>query len=300
MRGDTVSMHGTDGIGATDGTPPPGTASPGTAPRGAPSAGTPSPGTPTPGTRAGRTSAAGTALEKSMRILEAVAAPGGPHRLTDLAAAAGVPKSSTHRILASLAEQGYVRAETESRYGAGPRLRGLSALVAGGEPESIGRILDGLRAATGQTVHLALHSGRTVTYIRKLESDRPFRTASRVGMRMPLHCTAIGKAVLAGLPTAEVRALTGAAGPAGRTPNTLTTAAALEAELARVRARGFAVDDEENEPTIRCVGAAVPGPDGRPVGGVSVTTVTFLTGREELESYAPAVRAAAEALAPLL
>ncbi|MFG2874902.1 IclR family transcriptional regulator [Streptomyces sp. NPDC048337] len=252
------------------------------------------------GTRGGRTSAAGSALEKSLRILEAVAAPGGPHRLAEVTAAAAVPKSSTFRILASLIEQGFVRQDGESRYGVGPRLRGLSALVGGGEPESVERVLGELREATGQTVHLALHSGETITYIRKLESDQPFRTASRVGMRMPLHSTAIGKSILARLPGEEVRGLIAAAGLPARTPRTLTTAEALHARLAEIRVRGFAVDDEENEPTIRCIGAAILGSDGRPVGGVSVTTVTFLVSREEIEAYAPALRAAAEALAPLL
>ncbi|MCX4695243.1 IclR family transcriptional regulator [Streptomyces sp. NBC_01408] len=250
--------------------------------------------------RGGRTSASGSALEKSLRVLEAVAAPGGPHRLADVTAAAAVPKSSTYRILASLVEQGFVRVEGESRYGVGPRLRGLAALVGGGEPASIGRILGELQRATGQTVHLALHSGETITYIRKLEGDQPFQTASRVGMRMPLHTTAIGKSVLAHLPAEEAGALVSATGLPRRTPRTLTTEEALHADLAAVRARGFALDDEENEPTIRCIGAAVLGPDGRPVGGVSVTTVTFLVSREELESYAPALRAATEALAPLL
>ncbi|UUU38499.1 IclR family transcriptional regulator [Streptomyces sp. NBC_00162] len=251
--------------------------------------------------RGGRTSAAGSVLEKSLRILEAVAAPGGPHRLAEVTAAAAVPKSSTFRILASLAEQGFVRQEADGRYGVGPRLRGLSALVSGGEPASIGRILDELRqAAGGQTVHLALHSGETITYIRKLESEQPFRTASRVGMRMPLHTTAIGKSILAHLPGTEVRELIAATGLAPRTPRTLTRAEELYAQLAEVRARGFALDDEENEPTIRCIGAAVLGPGGRPIGGVSVTTVTFLVSREEIESYAPALRAATAALAPLL
>ncbi|MBT2448772.1 IclR family transcriptional regulator [Streptomyces sp. ISL-43] len=250
--------------------------------------------------RGGRTSEAGTALEKSMRILEAVAAPGGPHRLTDVMAAAAVPKSSTFRILASLIEQGFVRPEGESRYGVGPRLRGLSALVSGGEPASIEQILRELQQSTGQAVHLALHSGETITYIRKLESDQPFRTASRVGMRMPLHTTAIGKSILAHLPGAEVRELVSAAGLPRRTPNTLTTMRALEAELAAVRARGFALDDEENESTIRCIGAVILGPAGRPIGGVSVTTVTFLVSREEIEAYAPALRAATAALTPLL
>lgn len=253
------------------------------------------------GGRAGRTSAAGSALEKSLRVLEAVAAPGGPHRLADVTAAAAVPKSSTFRILASLVDQGFVRQDADSRYGVGPRLRGLSALVGAGEPASIGRILGDLRRATGQTVHLALHSGRTITCIRKLESEeQPFRTASRVGMRMPLHTTAIGKSILALLPAEEVRELIDATGLPRRTPHTLTTARALHAQLAAVRARGFALDDEENEPAIRCIGAAIPGPGGRPVGGVSVTAVAFLVSREEIEAYAPALRAAAEALAPLL
>ncbi|MFJ7586510.1 IclR family transcriptional regulator [Streptomyces sp. NPDC097617] len=252
--------------------------------------------------RTGRTSAAGSALEKSLRVLEAVAAPGGPHRLADLTAAAAVPKSSTFRILASLIDQGFVRQEADSRYGVGPRLRGLSALVGAGEPASIGRILGELRRSTGQTVHLALHSGEAITYIRKLEGgdDQPFRTASRVGMRMPLHTTAIGKSILAHLPADEAKELIGATGLPRRTPRTLTTAKALYAQLADIRTRGFALDDEENEPGIRCVGAAVLGPTGRPVGGVSVTTVAFLVSREEIEAYAPALHATAEALTPLL
>ncbi|MFD8020517.1 IclR family transcriptional regulator [Streptomyces lavendulae] len=250
--------------------------------------------------RGGRTSAAGSALEKSLRILEAVAAPGGPHRLTDVMTAAAVPKSSTFRILAALAEQGFVRAEGDGRYGTGPRLHGLSALVRAAEPAGVDEVLRELHRETGQTVHLALHTRETITYVRKLEADQPFRTASRVGTRMPLHTTAIGKSVLALLPPEEVRALVASAGLPRRTPRTLTTAAELEAELAAVRARGFAVDDEENEPSIRCAGVAVPGPDGRPLGGVSVTTVTFLVSRQEAEGYAPALRAAAKALAPLL
>lgn len=249
--------------------------------------------------RGGRASAAGSALEKSLRVLEAVAAPGGPHRLADVTAAAAVPKSSTFRILASLVEQGFVRQDGEGRYAAGSRLRALSALVAGGEPAGVDGVLDELRRATGQTVHLAVRSGETITYIRKLESDQPFRTASRVGMRMPLHSTAIGKSILAHLPAGEVGRLVAAGLPA-LTPRTLTAPAALRAELERIRERGHALDDEENEPTIRCIGAAVLDPEGRPVGGVSVTTVTFLVAREQIEAYAPALRAAARAMAPLL
>lgn len=119
-------------------------------------------------------------------------------------------------------------------------------------------------------------------------------------MRMPLHTTAIGKSILARLPAAEARELVAAAGLPRRTPHTLTTPQALEAELEAVRTRGFALDDEENEATIRCIGAAILDARGRPIGGVSVTTVTFLVSRTEIEAYAPALLAATRALAPLL
>jgi IclR family acetate operon transcriptional repressor len=254
-----------------------------------------------PEARGGRSSAAGSALEKSMRVLEAVAAPGGPHRLAELTAAAAVPKSSTFRILASLVEQGFVRIEAEHRYAPGPRLRVLAAQVRGTEPAGVEQILAELRDATGQTVHLALHSGESITYVQKLEnSEQAFRTASRVGLRMPLHCTAIGKSVLAHLPADEADALLATTGLPGRTPRTLTDAQALRTELAAVRARGYAVDDEENEPGIRCLGAPVLSPAGRPLGGVSVTTVAFLVPRERLEAFAPALLAATAALTPLL
>lgn len=251
--------------------------------------------------RRGRTSAAGSALEKSLRILEAVAAPGGPHRLMDVTAAAAVPKSSTYRILGSLIEQGFVRQEAGGRYGVGPRLRGLSAQVIGGtEPASIGHVLGELQQATGLTVHLALHTGETITCIGKLEGDQPFRTPSRIGMRLPLHTTAIGKSILAHLPAEEARALITGGGLPARTPQTLTTPEALEADLESVRARGFALDEEENEPSVRCIGAAVLDRAGRPVAGVALTTLTFLVPRDQLTSFAPDLRAATQALTPLL
>lgn len=234
-----------------------------------------------------------------MRILEAVAAPGGPHRLTDVVAAAAVPKSSTFRILASLIEQGFVRPESDARYGVGPRLRGLSALVSGGEPQDVGRILGELREAVGQTVHLALHSGETLTYIRKLESDQPFRTASRVGMQMPLHSTAIGKSILAHLPEEQVRALIerGTAAPHSEHADQPRGAAGGAGDGPGPGLRHGRRGERGDDPVHRRRG---PGPRGSPVGGVSITTVTFLVSREEIEAYAPALRAATQALAPLL
>lgn len=252
------------------------------------------------GQRVGRSSAAGSALEKTLRITEALAEPGGPRRLAELSAASGVPKSSTYRILSSLIEQGYAVTDGEGGYGIGLRLRTLAAGIGAERPEGIFELLQFLQKCTGQAVHLALRSGDGLTYIRKIESGQPFRTASRIGTRIPMHSTAIGKAVLAHLPAAQVEAIVRTAGLPALTARTLTDRVSLAGELGAVRARGYAVDDEENETSVRCLGAAVFDRAGVPVGGISLTTVTFLTTRAELERYSPALLEAARGVERLL
>ncbi|MEV6957018.1 IclR family transcriptional regulator [Streptomyces sp. NPDC051183] len=247
-----------------------------------------------------RSSAAGSALEKTLRITEALAEPGGPHRLAELAAATGVPKSSTYRILSSLIQQGYAVTDGEGSYGIGLRLRTLAAEIGAERPAGIVELLQFLQRGTGQAVQLALRSGDALTCVRKIESNQPFRTASRVGVRIPMHSTAVGKAVLAHLAPAEADAVVRAAGMPALTPRTLTDREALAGELGAVRARGYAVDDEENEPSVRCVAAAVFDRAGVPVGAVSLTTVTFLTTRAELERFTPALLEAARGVQRLL
>ncbi|AWZ09669.1 IclR family transcriptional regulator [Streptomyces sp. ICC1] len=203
-------------------------------------------------------------------------------------------------MLASLVEQGYAVTDGRGSYGVGLRLRTLAARVSTDRPEGIVELLEFLQKCTGQAVHLALRSGDALTCIRKIESDQPFRTASRVGARIPAHATATGKAVLAHLPPAEAEEIVRAAGLPALTPRTLTEPDALTAELERVRTRGYAVDDEENQASVRCVGAPLFDRDGVPVGALSLTGVTFLTTREELERFSPALLQAARGVERLL
>ncbi|MGP4029983.1 IclR family transcriptional regulator [Actinomadura sp. 3N407] len=164
----------------------------------------------------------------------------------------------------------------------------------------IGDVLTTLSRDVGQTVHLALRSGDHAIYVRKVEADQPYRMASRVGMRLRLHCTAIGMCVLSHLPEDELDSVLASAGMPAMTPNTITDAARLADELAQIRARGYAVDDEENEKTIRCIGAPVFDRTGAVRGGVSISTVTFLVPREDLLSFVPALQSAARSLGTLL
>jgi IclR family acetate operon transcriptional repressor len=251
--------------------------------------------------RRGRASAAGTSVEKAMRILEALAVPDGPHRLMDVAQRAAVPRSTAYRVLATLTAEGFAENCGDGRYGVGGRLGGLGAqivsVVAAGVRPALCRLQQG---AGGNTVHLAVRVGDHAVYLHKVDSDKPYEMRSRVGNQLRLHCTAIGKAILAHLPPQEVDAVVTSAGLPARTPATITDLVALGAELAAVRERGYAVDDEENEATVRCIGAAILDRAGRPKGGVSISTVTFAVDRAELLGYAPLLQATVQGMTDLI
>lgn len=250
-----------------------------------------------PSTRRGRSSEAGNATEKVLRLLEATTEAGWPHRLGHIAATAAVPKASAHRILNMLRELGFLISDGNGAYAPGPRLLTLGARIAAGQPEDgIDDILGELQVLTGNTVHLAVRTGDSVTYTHKVDGTQPVRMASRVGMPMPMHSTAIGKCVLADLDRQEIEGFVARTGLATKTSSTLSTIEKLEAELERVRERGYAVDDEENERTVRCVAAPVRNASGTVIGGVSVSTVTFLVPMDQLLGWADAVQKTASAV----
>src|SRR6267378_3305452 len=123
--------------------------------------------------------------------------------------------------------------------------------------------LDRLQRELGETVFFCLLDDGQVLYLEKIESQQSVRTACTVGSRAPAYCTAVGKAMLAELPDAEVSEIVRRSGLKAFTPNTITTATALKDELRAVRSRGYAIDDEEKEEGLRCISAAVSGHSGR-------------------------------------
>lgn len=114
-----------------------------------------------------------------------------------------------------------------------------------------------------------------LVYLAKLEGRSAYQMRSHVGLTIPTHSTACGKAFLAALPTDEVRSIVGRAGLPGRTERTIVDVNALLAHLELVRRQGFAVDDEENEAHVRCFGALAVDHAGTPVAAVSVSSLTF-------------------------
>jgi IclR family transcriptional regulator, acetate operon repressor len=226
------------------------------------------------------TQTGGGSIDKALTVLEALAE---HSRVTDIAVGTGLPKSTVHRILQSLVGWGFARTDgtlagkVMSRFD--PAQHADSAL-------------QGLRDRTGFTVHFAIRSGDEAVYVRKLEGLRPYQMGSRVGMSLRLHSTSIGKAILAQLSDREVAAITSRTGLDPRTQHTITDVDALVAHLTEVRRRGHAIDDEENERGIRCVGAPVFDHTGAVMGGISVSGLAFEVDADDTTLIAEVVAAA--------
>lgn len=237
------------------------------------------------------------ATAKLLLVLEAVSRAPGAHRLSDLVACTGLAKTSVYRLLGELIANGYVARDPGGLYRPDTNLRILAARVEATDRNKDARVvLTRLQEQVGQTVHLALRSGDRAVYVDKVEGpDQSIRMASRPGVIVQLHCTGLGKAILAHLPEDEVRRYAERNGLPPVTDRTITDIDALLAEGRAVRERGVAIDDGENERQIRCIAVPVLDRDRQPIGGISVSTVAALVPQEELLAFAgPLARAAAE------
>ncbi|MPZ84435.1 MAG: helix-turn-helix domain-containing protein [Actinophytocola sp.] len=216
------------------------------------------------------------AADKTLSVLEALA---DHSRIADIAATCRLPKPTVHRILQTLVRHGFARSDGQGNYVGGPRILSLAGrfLQRLDIAEQVRPILRDLQERTGWTIHLALLSGDEAVYVAKLEGAKPYHLASRVGMSLKLHCTSIGKAILATMSDDEVRALARRTGLTARTENTLTDENALLTELRKVRKHGYAEDHEENEAGVRAVGAAVFDHTGDVLGGLSAAALVHLT-----------------------
>lgn len=244
------------------------------------------------------------AFSKFIAVLQLVADSETPPNVAKLAAASGYPRPTVHRIVAALQAEGLVvpSGAALNTFMLGPRLVNLASRfwdrsdlrIAAVEP------LMQLRNATSETIHLAVPSDGAMVYIEKLESPHAVRMASRIGTRVSLTSSSVGKAFLSTLDEAECDALLKHAKLERHTPNTITDLDTLRAELDETRQRGYAVDREENELAISCYGAAIRGPDGRTVGCVSVSMPTFRHQQDGEAVYVEPLLAACRAISARL
>ena len=212
-------------------------------------------------------------VERIFQLIEQLASHPAGASLQRLAQETGLAKSTVHRLLASLVSLGYAAQEPETgRYRLTLKMFELSSgIVNSMEIMDVAKAhLERLSQRTGEAVHLVIRDAQDIVYIYKTESG-PMRMSSRVGLRSPLYCTGVGKAILATLPPEEVEDVWNHSSLKKLTSRTVVDLTEMQDQLAEVRANGYAIDDEENEMGVRCVAVAIPGPDGRAESAFSIS-----------------------------
>ncbi|WP_148861393.1 IclR family transcriptional regulator [Marinobacter fonticola] len=231
-------------------------------------------------------------IDKAIQVLEAVCDSAEPVRFTDLVTRLKLPKSTAHRLLTTLLEQGLVRYDRiEQRYSPGYRLLTLAQRTWAGMdiPRAAKDYMQRLLQQAGETVHLAVVDGNEIIYVDKLESPKTVRLYSAVGKRGPMYCTGVGKAILAYLSQERQDEVIAQTTFQRHTAHTLSDARALRQALADIRVRGCALDMEEHEEGIRCVAAPIFNFRGDVVASISVTSVASRMTNTRLQDLQPVV-----------
>jgi len=242
------------------------------------------------------------ALHKACEILDFLLVKGDA-TFTEIYTSLGHPKSSTYKTISTLESLGLVRMIGQSnRYALGLKLIELGAKAANKVDMTTEAkpILRALSMESHRTCHFGILDGSEVIYLLKENIHGAISLDTWAGKRLDVHCTAMGKVLLAWLPEKEVDRILAGARLTKYTPNTMTTAEDIKAALVEVRARGWATDDEENNRMVRCVAAPVRDSRGKVCAAFSIITLTDLDNSEQLLALTNMVVDAAKALSKRL
>jgi DNA-binding IclR family transcriptional regulator len=210
---------------------------------------------------------------KALDILECIALAEQPLSAADVAKLCNLSRPTAHRLISTLATRGYVAQDDAPLYRLGTQALSLSQNVLDSLdlPELAQPYLRHLSDVTNETTYLSLLDNDEILYIGKAESSQSVRTHTKIGSRNMLHCTAMGKAMLAFLSESDRNQLIGRLELTAKTSTTITDRVALAEELATIRAQKFATDDEESEDGVRCVSAPIFDHTGHAFAAISVS-----------------------------
>jgi DNA-binding IclR family transcriptional regulator len=242
--------------------------------------------------------------ERLLDVLELLAHKTRPVPTMTIARECGIPKSSTHHLLNVMRARNFViYYEHEHAWGLGVAAFEIGSAYLRSEPlQRLGRpVLVELTQVTGDTAHLAVLHGTEVLYIDKETpaGDAP-KLVTEVGVRLPAHLTAVGRAILAELQEPQVRALFAQHALIQRTGNGPSTVNALLRDLDKVRRKGFAHEDQMTTPGIGCLASPVFSHEGMPVAALGVTYLAAQRSPEDITALAPVVRELSDRLSASL
>ena len=234
-------------------------------------------------------------LERAFELLELLADAGGAQGLSQLSSSSGLPLTTIHRLMGTLVRMGYVRRGGSRRYVLGPRLIRLgetaSQLLGTWAKPHLAELVE----LTGETANLAMLEGGMVVYLAQVPGRHSMRMFTEPGRRLDPHCTAVGKAMLAQLPEAQVRDILRRNGMAAKTPTTITDPDLLVAHLGVIRQQGHAIDEGEQEVGVRCFAVAIP--EAPTLAAISVSGPQARMGEEAMKTIIPALHRVASDLA---
>ena len=213
-------------------------------------------------------------IARAARLLDAIARQeNGPATLKVLSAESGLHPSTAFRILSSLTEIGFVHRDEAGRYGLGSRLRQLGSRVSSAVDlrREASPVMAWLRDQVGETVNLTVREGDEMVYVERATTARMMRVERVIGSRAPLHVTAVGKLMLGEDGEEGIGAYARRTGLPALTDKTHGDLSALRRDIELSRARGYALDNEETELGVGCIGVLVRDIDGGAVAGLSIS-----------------------------
>jgi len=238
-------------------------------------------------------------LTRGLSILEALAGSAGGLTLTDVAQRAQLPPSTTHRLLSTLGKMGYVYQAEDL----GLWYVGLQAFTVGttflANRDFVAQshaYMHRLMEQAGETANLAILDGTEAVFIAQVQCHEMMRTLVKLGSRVPLHASGVGKAIFAALPDHQIDAILKVRGLPRITENTIVATETMWAAVRVIRQRGYSFDDEEHARSTRCVGAAVYDEHSEPLGAISIAGPSSRLVDERIKHLGPVVAHVAEEL----
>ena len=242
-------------------------------------------------------------IERAFLLVDALAEEPREHSLTELASKLGWPKSTAHGVISTLVQYRYVeQSELTGRYRLGIRFFELGVKV--GKMWDIRSIamphMQKLNTELGEMVQLGTEDRGEILYLEKLDSTHLIRIVSEIGGRLPIHCTGLGKAMLAFMPEAKRKRIVREKGLTSYTSNTITNVSVLERELEAIREQGYAIDDGEIMLGLRCIAAPIFDGKGQVKYALSISGMQGNLAGERLEKIIKRVVTEAAAITKAL
>jgi DNA-binding IclR family transcriptional regulator len=243
------------------------------------------------------------AVDRAIDVIQCLAEREEPLNADDITAATGLPKSTVFRVLATLVGRGFLERDNDRQtysFGTLALLVGVRALGNLDVRRVARPVIEQLTEATGETVHLSVLNEQSALCVDKIDSKRSVRMSSFVGFRDPLHCSGVGKTLLAFQDEAVREALIARMGFERHTERTITDPEALRSHLREIVTQGYAVDREEIEKGLSCVAAPIRDHTGKVIAAISNSGPTYRLDDAAIRDLIPVVLAHANRISTAL